>query len=56
MRCPKCGSKLTKETVCVETDINVAEGEKVIARRVLCIFCGCVIKEKRFGGDADEGS
>jgi len=50
MRCPQCGSKLTKETVCVEEDINVAEGGKVIARRVLCVFCGYVIKEKKFNG------
>lgn len=50
MRCPRCGAKLTKETVCVETDIDVVKGGRVIARRVICVFCGCVIKEKRFNG------
>jgi len=50
MKCPKCGVKLTKEAVCVETDIDMAEGGKVIARRVICIFCNHTIKEKRFDG------
>jgi len=48
MKCPKCGYPLTKETVCVMTDYDMTKGGKITARRVVCIICGNVIKEKKF--------
>jgi len=50
MKCPKCGYPLTKETVCVITDIDMAKGGKITARRIVCVICGNVIKEKKFNG------
>jgi len=47
--CEGCGRRLRRDDVVVVEDVRVMDSKFILeAKSVVCVFCSCILAEKRF--------